>query len=44
MTSLIYFRSVPSIFGNQQSQYLEVIKQMIEAALNYAGSYEVGIN
>ena len=35
------FRAVPTVFGNEHNQYVEVIKQMLLASLADAGSYEV---
>lgn len=39
--SLLLFSSVPTVFGNQQSQYLNVIKQMLMASLCDQTSYDV---
>ena len=32
---------MPTVFGNEHNQYLEVIKQMLMASLTDATSYEV---
>jgi hypothetical protein len=32
------------VFGNEQSQYIDVIKQMLLASLTDAGSYEVSVS
>lgn len=39
--SLLLFSSVPTVFGNQQSQYADVIKQMLLAGLTDQTSYDV---
>ncbi|KAK6633230.1 hypothetical protein RUM44_003831 [Polyplax serrata] len=40
-SALRMFTSVPSIFGNQESNYLEVIKHMLEQSLLPTQTYEV---
>ena len=39
--TFFYFSSVPTVFGNQQTQYVDVIKQMLMASLADQTSYEV---
>lgn len=36
-----FFRSVPGVFGNQQSHYLDLIKQMMQQSLIEGAGYEV---
>ena len=36
-----FVSAVPTVFGNEHSQYVDVIKQMLMASLTDAGSYEV---
>ena len=36
-----FLSAVPTVFGNEHSQYVDVIKQMLMASLTDAGSYEV---
>nr|CAD7437675.1 unnamed protein product [Timema bartmani] len=40
-SALRMFTSVPGVFGNQQANYLDIIKQMIQKALVDTTSYEV---
>jgi len=40
-TSLLLFSSVPTVFGNQQTEYINIIKQMLMASLTDQGSYDV---
>ncbi|KAK7864488.1 hypothetical protein R5R35_003107 [Gryllus longicercus] len=40
-SALRMFASVPGVFGNQQSQYLELIKQMLQQSLLENVGYEV---
>lgn len=35
------FRSVPGVFGNQQANYLNLIKQMLQQAVVDMTNYEV---
>ena len=35
------YSSVPTVFGNEQTQYVNVIKEMLMASLNDQGSYDV---
>jgi hypothetical protein len=35
------FRSFPGVFGNQQSHYLDLIKQMMQQSLMEGAGYEV---
>jgi len=39
--ALHMFASIPSVFGNQEQQYVDVIKQMLLASLTDPASYEV---
>ena len=39
--SLLLFSAVPSVFGNQNSHYIDVIKQMLLESLTNGESYEV---
>jgi hypothetical protein len=39
--SVFVFRSVPGVFGNQQSHYLDLIKQMMQQSLIEGAGYEV---
>ncbi len=39
--SLHLFSSVPQVFGNQESHYLEVIRQMLMSSLTDASSFDV---
>ena len=39
--SLLLFSSVPGVFGNQNSHYIDVIKQMLLASLTNSESYDV---
>ncbi|XP_017777748.1 PREDICTED: importin-5 [Nicrophorus vespilloides] len=39
--ALQMFTSVPGVFGNQQINYLDLIKQMLQQSLQLADSYEV---
>lgn len=39
--ALQMFTSVPGVFGNQQSNYLDLIKQMLHQSLAQTESYEV---
>lgn len=38
-----FLRSVPGVFGNQQSHYLDLIKQMMQQSLTEVAGYEVSI-
>ena len=38
-----YFSQVPGVFGNQQAQYLDVIKQMLHQSLLEQGSQTVSL-
>jgi hypothetical protein len=40
-TSLLLFSSVPTVFGNQQTEYVNIIKEMLMASLTYQASYDV---
>ena len=40
-SALRMFSSVPSVFGNQEGQYIEVIKSMLLSSLTDASSFEV---
>ncbi|XP_067014129.1 importin-5 [Anabrus simplex] len=40
-SALRMFTSVPGVFGNQQPQYLDLIKQMIQQSLAETAGYEV---
>lgn len=40
-SALRMFTCVPSVFGNQQTQYLELIKQMLLQSVNDIENYEV---
>ncbi|GFG38740.1 hypothetical protein Cfor_07043, partial [Coptotermes formosanus] len=40
-SALRMFTSVPGVFGNQQSHYLDLIKQMMQQSLMEAAGYEV---
>ena len=35
------FSSVPTVFGNQQTEYVNIIKEMLMASLTYQASYDV---
>ena len=35
------FSSVPTVFGNQQTEYVNIIKEMLMASLTYHTSYDV---
>jgi len=39
--SLLLFSAVPSVFGNQNSHYIDVIKQMLLGSLTNSESYDV---
>jgi len=39
--SLLLFSAVPSVFGNQNSHYIDVIKQMLQESLTNQESYDV---
>lgn len=39
--ALTMFTSVPGVFGNQQNNYLDLIKQMLTQSLQPQGEYEV---
>ena len=39
--SLLLFSAVPSVFGNQNSHYIDVIKQMLHESLTNQESYDV---
>ena len=39
--SLLLFSAVPSVFGNQNAHYIDVIKQMLQGALTNSESYDV---
>ena len=39
--ALHMFAAVPGVFGNQEAQYLDVIKQMLAASLTDQTSYDV---
>jgi hypothetical protein len=32
---------VPTVFGNQQTEYVNIIKEMLMASLTYQASYDV---
>ena len=38
---LFTYRSVPGVFGNQQANHLDLIKQMMQQSLTEAAGYEV---
>jgi hypothetical protein len=38
-----FCRSVPGVFGNQQSHYLDLIKQMMQQSLTEVAGYEVSV-
>lgn len=40
----IFFSCVPGVFGNQQPNYLDLIKQMLQLSVNDASNYEVSFN
>ena len=35
------YRSVPGVFGNQQANYLDLIKQMLQQSVMDSANYEV---
>lgn len=37
----MYYRSVPGVFGNQQANYLDLIKQMLQQSVLDMTNYEV---
>ena len=39
--AILLFSSVPTVFGNEQTQYVNVIKDMLIASLTDQGSYDV---
>ena len=39
--SFCNFSSVPTVFGNQQTEYVNIIKEMLMASLTYQASYDV---
>lgn len=42
--NLYLFRSVPGVFGNQQANYLDLIKQMLQQSVLDGTNYEVSYN
>lgn len=37
------YSCVPGVFGNQQTNYLDLIKQMLQLSVNNASNYEVSL-
>lgn len=43
ITYFLTFSCVPGVFGNQQPNYLDLIKQMLQLSVNDASNYEVSL-